>query len=142
MTHRHKVHEQVEVLLAEGWQSAQFSRPRSGFRPNADSYHTDEPHELTVIVELPGVDPRSVTLAVSERILVVAGERMRTRAEGRVYQQMEIEYGPFERRIRLAEDVDPAAARARYEQGMLTVSLPVSDASPPRERHTIVVERE
>jgi HSP20 family protein len=141
MTHREKVHEQIEALLEEGWPLARFSSLRHGFRPNLDSYHTAGPHELTVIVELPGVDPRSLTMTVSERTLVIAGERRRTKAEGRVYQQMEIEYGPFERRVRLAEDVDPGRARARFVHGLLTIVLPVAETSFAAQRQTISVER-
>ena len=44
---------------------------------------------------------------------MIAGERGRARAsDGRVYQQMEIEYGPFQRQVRLPEDVDPERATA------------------------------
>jgi HSP20 family protein len=46
---------------------------------------------------------------------------------GSVYQQMEIEYGPFQRQVRLPEDVDPAQARAEYERGILRISLPVAE---------------
>ena len=47
------------------------------------------------------------------------GERSRPEAAGRVYQQMEIEYGPFQRQVRLPEDVDPEQAHAEYERGIL-----------------------
>ena len=142
MAHRQKVHEQIEVVFADVWQRPRFSGLQRGFRPNLDSYHTDDPHELTVIVELPGVDPDSLTIAVSERVLVIAGERTRAKAGGRVYQQMEIEYGPFERRVRLAEDVDPTLARAGYDRGVVTISLPVTGRAASPEGHTIRVERE
>lgn len=141
MTRRDKLQEEIESLFADIWHVPRFSGPHRGFRPNVDSYHTDEPHELTVIVEVPGIEPRSLTIAVSERTLVIAGERPRAKADGRVYEQMEIEYGPFQRHVRLAEDVDPARARARYEHGIVTVSLPVSDRPALAGRHTIEVER-
>ncbi len=140
-TRRDRLQAEIEELFADLWQVPRFSGLRRGFRPNVDSYHTDDPHELTVVVEVPGIDPPSLTIAVSERTLVVAGERSREKGEGRVYQQMEIEYGPFQRQVRLAEDVDPARARARYEHGIVTISLPVSDAPARSGRHTIVVER-
>jgi HSP20 family protein len=142
MTDRPRVHERIEILLADVWQGPRLSGLRRGFSPNLDSYHTDDPHELTVIVELPGVDLDSLTIAVSERVLVIAGERTRAKAGGRVYQQMEIEYGPFERRVRLAEDVDPTLARAGYDRGVVTISLPVTGRSASPEGHTIRVERE
>jgi HSP20 family protein len=132
---------EIEELFAELWQVPRFSGLRRGFRPNVDSYRTGDPPELTVVVEVPGIEPRTLAVVVSERTLVVAGERVRERAESRVYQQMEIEYGPFQRRIHLAEDVDPERATARYEHGVLTISLPVAAAPAPVERHTIAVER-
>jgi HSP20 family protein len=136
-----KLQEEIEELFADLWQVPRFAGLHRGFRPNVDSYHTDEPHELTVVIELPGVDPTTLDLVVGERTLIVAGERTRPKVEGRVYQQMEIEYGPFRRQIRLPEDVDPEGAHAHYERGMVTVTLPVSDQAAPRGRITIEVTR-
>ncbi len=141
MAQRERSGQPIEVLFADVWQVTGSSTLRGGFRPNLDSYHTDDPHELTVVVELAGVDPRTLTIAISDRVLVIAGERRRARARGRVYQQVEIEYGAFERRVQLAEDVDPAQARARYAQGMVTISLPVAETPAGRARRRIAVER-
>jgi HSP20 family protein len=58
-----------------------------------------------------------------------------------VYQQMEIEYGPFQRQVHLAEDVDPERAVARFERGVLTVELPVVEQAVPQGRYRITVER-
>jgi len=74
----------------------------------------------------------------ADRVLVVAGERRRPKVSGR-YQQMEVEYGPFQRRISLAEPVDTAAATARYERGLLTVVLPIAPKPAKRERVTITI---
>ena len=129
-----KLQEEIEELFADLWQVPRFSGLRHGFRPNVDCFHTDDPHALTVVVELPGVDPQSVRVVAGERLLVVAGERTRPKVAGRVYQQMEIEYGPFRRQIRLAEDVDPSRATAKYEHGVLTVELPVVEQPAPTGR--------
>jgi HSP20 family molecular chaperone IbpA len=70
---------------------------------------------------------------------VVAGERRRPDVAGR-YRQLEIEYGPFQRRIPLDEPVEASAAGAWYEQGMLTVRLPIAAAQPrPQGRVAIVI---
>jgi HSP20 family molecular chaperone IbpA len=53
---------------------------------------------------------------------------------------MEIEYGPFQRNVRLAENVDPNRARASFHHGLLTVELPVVER-PPTGRFRIVVEK-
>jgi HSP20 family molecular chaperone IbpA len=55
---------------------------------------------------------------------------------------MEIEYGRFERTIQLVEDVDVAAASAGYEQGLLTVTLPIAERPPRPEPVAIVVVRQ
>ena len=54
---------------------------------------------------------------------------------------MEIDYGPFQRQVLLAEDVDPQEATARYEQGMLTIALPIAAKPALARRFAIVVER-
>jgi HSP20 family protein len=130
---------EIEELFADLWQVPRFAGLRHGFRPNVDCFHTDDPHELTIVVELPGVDPASVRVAAGERLLLIAGERSRPRVTGRVYQQMEIEYGAFRRQVRLAEDVDPARAAAAFENGVLTIVLPVVTSAPVSGRFTIEV---
>jgi HSP20 family protein len=135
-----KLQEEIEELFADLWQVPRFSGLRHGFRPNVDCFHTDEPHALTVVVELPGVDPRSVRIVAGERLLVIDGDRKRPKVPGRVYQQMEIETGPFQRQVRLVEDVDPEQARASFENGVLTIELPVVERAPSG-RITIELER-
>jgi HSP20 family protein len=125
-----KLHDEFEALFADLWQVPRFSGLRPGFRPNVDSYHHDDPHQLTVVIELPGVDPDSIDIVVGERALAVSGDRPRPKVGGGVYQQMEIEYGPFRRLVRLPEDVDPEQARAEFDRGMVTVTLPIAEQAP------------
>src|SRR5947208_17165706 len=124
--------EDIEELFADLWQVPRFAGSRHGFRPNVDCFHTDDPHALTVVVELPGVEPASVRVAAGERALIIAGERRRPHVAGRVYEQMEIEYGTFQRPIRLAQDVDPERAKASFEQGVPTIVVPVVKQAPQR----------
>jgi HSP20 family protein len=136
-----RLQEEIEELFADLWQVPRFAGRRRGFRPNVDAFHTDDPHELTIVIELPGVDPSSLNLVVGERMLVIAGERQRPKVGGCVsYDQMEIEYGPFRRQVRLPENVDPERAQAHYEHGVVTVTLPVTEREPPRGRISIAVE--
>jgi HSP20 family protein len=58
-----------------------------------------------------------------------------------VYQQMELEYGPFQRRIQLPDGVDAAAARATYDRGLLKIVLPVAQRPAPGARVAIQVTR-
>jgi len=116
-----------------------FTGQRTGFRPQCDCYRTEEPPALHVVVELPGVDPATVQVLVLDRSLVVRGTRERPQPKGARYHQVEIEYGPFQRRIELAEDVDGRAASATYAAGMLRVELPLA-AKRRRQRQRTTIE--
>ena len=131
--------EEIEQLFADLWEVFPFSRSlRRGYRPQVDVYRSDDPPTLTVQVELPGIDPDDVRLVASPQALLVAGERRRAKDCGH-YQQMEIDYGPFQRQITLSEDVDPEGATATYERGILTIKLPIAPRPAPRESVSIVV---
>ena len=133
-----RLHEEIQELIDELWQVPRFAGGRRGFRPQVDCVRSDDPPALHVVVELPGVDPSELQVVAADRVLVVAGVRQRQPLEGR-YQQMEIEYGPFQRRIPLDEPVDTTAATARYEHGLLTVELPIATKAPPVERVLITI---
>jgi HSP20 family protein len=131
-----RLHEEIQELIDELWQAPRFAGGRRGFRPQVDCIRSEDPPALHVVVELPGVEPAELQVIAADRVLVVAGVRRRPPLRGR-YQQMEIEYGPFQRRIPLDEPVDTNAATARYEHGMLTVVLPIAVSQPKLERVTI-----
>ena len=57
---------------------------------------------------------------------MITGERPVAETEGRVYQQVEIEAGPFRRVVELGADVVAERARASYDDGILRVELPLA----------------
>lgn len=107
----------------ELWEVARFSGPRRGFQPQCDCFRTDDPPAVHLLLELPGVDPDDVRIVASGTALVVSGVRERPHPGGARYHQIEIEYGPFERRIELAEEVDADAVTVTYEAGILQVEV-------------------
>jgi HSP20 family protein len=122
-----RLQQELEQLFSDMWQVPGFAGLRRGFRPHVDCFRTEEPPAVTLVVDVAGVDPANVEIAVSERTIVVSGERRRPLPACRVsYRQMEIEYGAFQRRVTLAEDVDPTGAEARYENGLLTIVMPLA----------------
>src|SRR5690242_20467858 len=133
-----RLHDEIKELVDDLWNVPRFVVARRGFRPNADCIRSEDPPALHVLVELPGVDAGSIKVIAADRVLVVAGERCRPKLGGR-YEQMELEYGPFQRGISLSEPVDTATATARFERGLLTVVLPIATKAPKRERVTIVI---
>jgi HSP20 family protein len=137
-----RLRNELEGLFNEAWHAPRFSARRC-LRPAVDCFRTVEPEELVVLVELPGVDPETVNVIATDRALQVSGERRRPRAGkgGQVYQQMEMDYGPFERTIPLSEDVETEHATASYEQGVLKIVFPIAPRPAPRGRVPIVVVR-
>ncbi len=132
---------EIQELFADLWQVPRFSGMRRSFRPQVDCYRTAEPAQLTVLIELPGVDPEAVELVIAEGTLYIAGDRKRPRCEGQSYQQMELDYGPFRRQVQLGADVDVERARATYERGILRVVLPIAKRTPVGARVLIEVTR-
>ena len=116
--------ELVGDSFTEQW--TRVPRAQSGFSPRVDVYYCGDEPRAVVKAELPGVDPDSVSLEVAGRELVITGERPVQETEGRVYQQVEIEAGPFRRVVELGADVVAERARASYVDGILKVELPLA----------------
>jgi HSP20 family protein len=142
MTRRRHLKDEIDELFADLWQVSRLTGLRHGFRPQLDCFRTDSPPAFTVVVDIAGIDPENVSVTVSERTLTISGERRRAAYEGRVFQQMEIEYGPFERVVHLAEDVDVSQAEARYERGLLVIVVPIAAKAPVAQRVLIEIRRQ
>ena len=97
----------------------------TGFSPSVDVYYCGEPPKAVVKADLAGVSLESVGLEVVGRQLVISGERPIQETEGRVYQQVEIQAGPFRRVIELNADPVAEEAKATYDDGILRVELPL-----------------
>ena len=111
---------------------------RGGFSPAVDVYYTADPPRAVVRADLAGIDPGEIELQIRGRELVLAGHRKPEGGEERVYQQLEIEHGAFRRVIALGVDVDSEAAQASYEDGILTVELPLTT---PSEARTVPIQQ-
>jgi HSP20 family protein len=109
-----------------------------GFAPAVDVFYVDDPPRAVVQADLPGVTIEDVGLEIRGRQLLIAGERRPVEAEGRLYQQIEIEHGPFRRLVELGADVLANEARASYEDGMLQVEIPL--APPDQTSRRVPIE--
>jgi HSP20 family protein len=126
------LHGELDQLFAELWAGPR--RRRATVQAAADVYLTEDPPTLTVQLDLAGVDPEGLRIVLDGDLLVIAGARSRPAGERRVYQHAEIDWGPFERRLRLGVAVDAEAVTASYDRGLLTIALPLA----PRARRSRV----
>ena len=118
-------------------------RGRGGFSPAVDVFYESprapEAPRAVVHAELAGIDPAEISLEIEGRELVLSGHRRAAEADDRVYQQLEIDFGPFRRVIPLGADVEADQARATYRDGILRVELPLVRPEPRARRVPIEV---
>jgi HSP20 family protein len=94
-----------------------------GFTPAWDVKETEK--ELVVKADLPGMDEKNVQVTIGNGVLTLRGEKESERKEEHGnYHTMERSYGSFQRSIRLPETIDEDKAGARFDKGVLTVTLP------------------
>ncbi len=100
-----------------------------------DAYRRGD--EVVVTVDLPGVDPASVELTVDDGVLTLVAERHAAVEEGAEVLVRERPVGRFTRRLFLGDSLDADRIHAHYDQGVLTVTIPVAEGA--RRRRVAIV---
>jgi HSP20 family protein len=100
-----------------------------GWKPDTDIYR--ENGTLVVQAELPGLDPTSeLDIDVTANVLHIKGEKSESREVKETDRYVtERRFGSFERSVMLPEGVDPDAVTAKYDNGILTVRVPLPEPS-------------
>ncbi len=119
---------EIDQLFGDVFERTGLRGP--GFAPAVDVFYVDDPPRAIVRADLAGIQIDDVQLEIRGRRLLLAGERRVQQGEGCVYQQIEIEHGPFRRTVELGADVLADQAKAGYEDGVLVVEVPLA----PREQ--------
>lgn len=112
-----------------------FTRPLSmsavSAMPAIDLYQTAD--EIVVKAALPGLKPDEVQISVTGEVLTLRGEfKQQEEKKEATWHMREQRYGSFERSIMLPTEVQTDKAKADFENGILTVSLPKAEAVKPR----------
>lgn len=106
--------------------------PRNGTWPSVEFSENDK--EIRVVAEMPGLSENDVEVLLDEGVLTLRGEK-KTETEDKDRQFSERYYGRFERRLALGREVDEGKVEAKFQNGVLTVTLPKTEkaqASPKR----------
>jgi HSP20 family protein len=82
--------------------------------------------------DLPGVDPGSVDVDVDNGTLTISAHRTARSEDSVQWLTNERFFGTYRRQLSLGEGVDPAGIAASYENGVLTVTIPVAEKAKPR----------
>jgi len=93
----------------------------------------EDDQALYVDADLPGVDPAKLDVTVTEgNQLTIQGERAAPEVKGAAWVRQERPSGSFTRVVGLPALVDADKVEARYEQGVLRLTLPKHEAAKPR----------
>ena len=95
-----------------------------------DAYRRGQ--EMVAEFDLPGVDPDSIDLTVERNVLTIRAERRTDRRQGDEVVVAERPEGVFTRQLFLGDMLDPERLDARYQHGVLTVTIPVAEQAKPR----------
>lgn len=101
--------------------------------PNADVMETKD--EIQVLTELPGMRPEDVEVSLEDNVLTISGEKTQERREEdreSRWHLSERRYGRFSRSFVLPREVEQDRIEARFENGVLHVSIPKSERVKPR----------
>jgi len=124
--------------LVRGWPMPWREAPRLDltsfdFAPRVETAETDTAYEITA--ELPGVEEKDVKVAVEDNVLTISGEKKAEREQKeKDYVMSERSYGSFKRAFTLPDNVAVDKVAARFEKGVLRITLPKSAPSPAKQR--------
>jgi HSP20 family protein len=114
---------ELDRLSQAPWGNSRPVMPMDAYRRNGD---------FVVHFDVPGVDPASIDLTVEKNVLTVTAERHFAHQEGDEITVSERPQGRFNRQLFLGESLDPDRISANYDQGVLTLHIPVAERAKPR----------
>ena len=113
----------AEQVFSAGLRGAPRSVP-------IDAYRRGD--QFFIHVDLPGVDPDAIELTVEKNVLTIRAERRFDTEEGDELLISERPQGTSSRQLMLGDSLDSDSLEADYDQGVLTLRIPVAEAAKPR----------
>ncbi|MCD6132850.1 MAG: Hsp20/alpha crystallin family protein [Deltaproteobacteria bacterium] len=107
-------------------------RATSKWLPAVDIY--EDKDSIYLDVEVPGMKKEDIKVKVEDKTLTVSGERKLEREEKKEgYYRVERNYGSFSRSFYLPDNVDSTKIKAKYENGVLKLSIPKKEEAKSKE---------
>jgi HSP20 family protein len=104
----------------------------STFAPAVDVY--EDEHQVTLKIEVSGIDEKDIDVRVENNSLTVHGERKIEKEEKEEnYRRVESQYGSFTRTFTLPQTVDTEKVSANYDKGVLKIALPKKAEAKPKQ---------
>ena len=104
----------------------------STFAPLVDVY--EDEHNITLKIEVPGIDEKDIDVQIENNTLTVHGERKFEKEEKEEnYRRVERQYGSFTRSFTLPNTVDAEQVQAHYDKGVLKIQLAKKAEAKPKQ---------
>ena len=117
---------------SQGTEGREEALTTSTFAPPVDVY--EDEHNITLKIEVPGVDEKDIDVRIENNTLTVHGERKFEKEEKEEnYRRIERQYGSFTRSFTLPSTVDPNNVQANYEKGVLKIKLAKKAEAKPKQ---------
>ena len=114
--------------IAEG--DVERTRARSCFVPRTDIYELSD--EITVVVDMPGIDDKSVDITLEKNVLTINGYVEPIYPENYRLAYAENDTGDYQRSFRLSDEIDRDNIEAMVKEGVLCLRLPKADTAKAR----------
>ena len=124
----------LDRFFQDPWESFAGGSPLAGLTAFPRTDLAESENQVTVTMELPGVDAKDLDITVTGGLLSVCGEKRHEREEKQKnYHYVERQFGGFRRSVQLPSSVDPSKVEATCKDGVLTVTIGKHpDAKPKR----------
>ena len=104
----------------------------STFAPAVDVY--EDEHNITLSIEVPGIEEKDIDVRVENNTLTVHGERKFEKEQKEEnFRRVERQYGSFTRSFTLPNTVDTGSIQANYEKGVLKIQLAKKAEAKPKQ---------
>ena len=104
----------------------------TSFAPPVDIY--EDEHNITLKLEVPGIDEKDIDVRIDNNTLTVHGERKIEKEEKEEnFRRVERQYGSFTRSFSLPSSVDLAQVSAHYDKGVLKINLAKKAEAKPKQ---------
>ena len=127
-----RLHRQIDQIFGDSFASPAATGENSvAWIPTVDIH--EEPEKFVVRADLPGVDPKNISITAENRVLTLRGQRHFERSENQKgFERLERVEGSFLRRFTLPNNVQDDQIKARHVNGVLEVTIPKVAAPEPR----------
>ena len=127
------IQDELNRLFGRTYTGGEALRPSAAgaWMPAMDVFETED--AIVAKLELPGIEPGDVEVAVEDSTLTVSGKReFESETNEENYHRVERRYGSFSRSIALPQTADVEKVSARFDRGVLEIAVPKAARAKPK----------